>query len=110
MTEGLPQACGANCQNCAGNANGSACVAGACGCNVATDCPADHSCDTTTHVCSTFCGQTGYTACNGGCCSPPGLVPSQCTAGTANTSCGTGGAACVNCSNSNKTCVNNACQ
>ncbi len=47
-------ACGGSgvCADCTGNLNGTACVAGACGCQVVTDCPAQYACDPTTAKCT----------------------------------------------------------
>jgi hypothetical protein len=47
-------ACGESgeCADCTGSLSGSACVGGACGCQVATDCPAQYSCDPTTARCT----------------------------------------------------------
>ena len=47
-------ACGLSeaCVNCTGNLNGSACVAGTCGCQVDTDCTAQYACNLTTGKCT----------------------------------------------------------
>ena len=104
-TVGLGTACGAGCVDCTGNATGSACVAGVCGCTLATDCPVQHSCSAA-HTCTTVCNGGG---CNGGCCSRPGLVPSQCTAGTTDTECGGNGGQCILCGGTTH-CTANVCQ
>jgi hypothetical protein len=104
QTQGLATACGANCLDCTGNAAGQQCVAGACGCMVASDCLPGYACNIRTHVCSQSCGSAVYTACNGGCCPPPTFAPSMCATGTADTACGLTGAACVDCTQTNRTC------
>jgi hypothetical protein len=86
-------AAGSVCQSCAGNANGSACLpSGACGCTKASDCPANHACDTTQGKCTTACNSNQ--ACNGGCCSA--ATGGTCQTGTVNSLCGNSGvcAAC----------------
>src|SRR5262249_24910661 len=45
------------CAACVGSATGALCVAGACGCQSAGDCPAGGTCDPTTHACAR-CGGT----------------------------------------------------
>jgi hypothetical protein len=100
----MPAACGTmnNCTDCTMSNMGHQCVAGACGCNTAADCPALQACDTGRHVCTNMCN--GNQACNGGCCSN-----GMCVAGTQNNACGTNGAACTPCANGTPTCTAGAC-
>ena len=100
-TGGLCEICGAGNDACVPTGAG-----GVCGCNVASDCAGGQSCNTTTHQCSTTCNETGFTGCNGGCCSG-----TTCVAGTATTACGGSGGTCSVCTNidANSTCYENAC-
>ena len=104
-------ACGSSggaCSVC--SAGDAACVyngtANVCGCNYASDCDPGQSCDTVTHTCSTTCNTTGYTGCNGGCCSG-----TTCVGGTAANACGGSGGTCSVCTNTdpNAQCSNQAC-
>jgi hypothetical protein len=100
-------ACGALggvCANCTMNAAGHACVAGACGCAAAVDCPAQTACNTMTKKCENVCGDNNHTACSGGCCQNMACVP-----GTSNSACGGNGNACVACKDGTPSCVMNAC-
>jgi hypothetical protein len=92
---------GAACVDCTAT-QAKACLAGACGCNVAADCPAGQACDAMTHKCTNVCNANQR--CNGGCCAA-GL----CVAGTANSACGTAGGLCTACANGTPTCVAGAC-
>src|SRR5205814_731964 len=47
---------GAACVDCSASQAGTLCIAGACGCNAATDCPAGFACDGNTHACTKSCG------------------------------------------------------
>jgi hypothetical protein len=83
-----------NCGTCGNVCPGSACFAGVCGgCNVASDCPLQQACDTSTHTCGSACGGANQTVCNGGCCNA-----GTCASGTQTAACGTSGVACVDCS------------
>ena len=83
------------CGSCVGNANGTACLTLSgtvvCGCNSATDCPANRACDTATHTCTVNCDST--TPCNGGCCSA--MTGGTCQTGTATMICGNNGDICA---------------
>jgi hypothetical protein len=86
-----------NCGTC-GNActSGQACVSGACtsssSCNSATDCPSGQACDLNVHACTTSCGSSNLSACNGGCCNNGACAP-----GNTNSACGASGGACFSC-------------
>lgn len=95
-----PTSCGANCIDCTGNAAGSGCVNGACGCTLPTDCPPGFACDTQTNSCTQGCN-ANTTACNGGCCD---IRARACAAGNSNLFCGNTGAQCVTCSGATPTC------
>jgi hypothetical protein len=106
-------ACGTNggaCTNCAAQPNNLACVAGACGCNVATDCQSMNACSLPLHSCESLCGGAN-TGCNGGCCSNM-ATGGQCMAGNTDTVCGGTGGQCQNCSSTcspGPHCLNSAC-
>jgi hypothetical protein len=82
---------------CAGNAFGSACVNGACGCNSENDCQPQQACNLTIQQCSQACLSDGgiFSLCLGGCCGP---VTAICKPGDSSTSCGSSGK-CVDCKN-----------
>ena len=102
--QALCGAAGSVCQSCAGNANGSACLAnGTCGCTKASDCPAGHACDTAQGKCTTACNSNQ--ACNGGCCSS--ASGGTCQTGTINAACGSSGV-CATCPG-NSSCTSYAC-
>jgi hypothetical protein len=112
-TTGLTQgACGTNggtCANCTGQPNGTACVNGACGCNVPTDCAALNACSTAVHMCQVLCGGAN-TGCNGGCCT--NLSGGTCVPGNMDMQCGGDGNLCNDCQsgcNPGPHCLANAC-
>jgi hypothetical protein len=81
---------GLACLDCSGSSDGTACVAGGCGCNGPADCPAQQSCDLSTHLCTSNCNPVQ--PCNGGCC-----LSGTCAAGTDPAACGNSGGSCQGC-------------
>jgi hypothetical protein len=108
VTGGTTTYCGLDgsaCANCNLASTGVACIGGTtCGCNAVTDCPSLTTCNISTHVCESVCGDASHTGCNGGCCGG-GL----CQPGTANSNCGPIGGACVPCSGITPTCQAGVC-
>jgi hypothetical protein len=91
-------ACGSGgaCVDCTTSPAGQVCVAGACGCAVATDCPHFSACNTNTGQCSSTCLLGPTTACNGGCCD---MKSNTCNHGGLAATCGTTGGVCMSCTN-----------
>ncbi|HEX6839436.1 MAG TPA: hypothetical protein VF334_22825, partial [Polyangia bacterium] len=94
---------GGACTSCVGNATGTACLgSGACGCNSAADCAANHACDLSNHLCTTSCNANQ--PCNGGCCSSAG----SCAVGNSTGACGSTGGLCSTCA-TNTACASYSC-
>ncbi len=114
-TNGLSAAaCGTSggvCTNCSSQSTNTACVSGACGCNVAADCPPLNACSPSLHACSlALCGGAN-TGCNGGCCTNL-ASGGTCVAGSSDTQCGGTGGQCANCQtgcNPGPLCIANTC-
>ncbi len=84
-------ACGLSgvCKSCTGNAAGSSCVNGGCGCLTSADCPALFVCNG--GQCSAGCSASA--PCNNGCCDTNGV----CHDGTSPADCGAVGGTCAAC-------------
>jgi hypothetical protein len=106
-------ACGTSggaCLDCSGQGNDTACVNGACGCNVASDCAALNACSTALHSCEGLCGGTN-TGCNGGCCTNL-ASGGTCVMGNVDNQCGGTGGQCNDCQtscNAGPRCLGNSC-
>lgn len=101
---------GGACVPCSSQANNFACVNGACGCNVATDCASLNACSTALHQCQGLCGGAN-TGCNGGCCSNLD-AGGTCQPGNVDNQCGGTGVQCSDCQSGcgpGPHCVANAC-
>ena len=85
-----PRSCGpaGACVDCTGNAQGGACVMGACGCKTPEDCSGGRTC--IGGLCSAPC--SAFTPCQSGCCANGHCVP-----GNTAMACGTTGSTCVDC-------------